>query len=132
MNEFQTSQSLKILSCYFEKGGIGSGRHKEGKSSVQKLEETNFDSHIDHEQRRKADEIMKFKNDVFNLETSINKLIVLINENSKIVSTYQQANMRKDYDYHVAEGRVKKYRKERDKAIQERNEKKHKIDELNH
>lgn len=72
MNDFQRLQSEKILNCYLEKGGPGSGRRPY--SSVSEIEDSDYDVEVDKLQRLRADNILQFRQDLKKVQDEIRRL----------------------------------------------------------
>lgn len=133
MSEFRNIQALKILSAYtnaeIQKGGIGSGRKK---SSLQRLEETNFSPEEEKEQRERADELEALNQQ---LQAGIKKLneYKQIYKQAKLVqSSYEKAGMIHDPMYHKMKGRAERNERLGKELVPKLHELKKKFDELNY
>lgn len=74
MNEFKVQQSLKILSCYLEKGGRGSKGHRHRTSSIERVEDSNFSQKEENYQRLVSNQISKLSLDLEHNKRTIKKL----------------------------------------------------------
>lgn len=137
MNDYQREQSKKILSCYLEKGGRGSGRKK--RNSIPELEESNFSPDIENQHRKEADEIFneeegekrKLYIEVQQLGDKIRKLRKQIEgfESKKV--SLARSNMTRTQEYYKTEGIIKKLGKEGRELIAQYREKQKQYNEFN-